>query len=78
MGVNCDIIDDNSSDEEIVDKSPENACLGYRSDSSSQCVPSSAPKETGSGSVISNYTRNKRRMLVHKGDRPLWKESLMT
>ena len=64
--IDCEIVDDNSYDEKIDDQSPENSCLGDRFDSSS-----------GSGPVISNYKRNKRRLLVYKGGRPLWKESLI-
>ena len=33
--IDCEIVDDNSYDEKIDDQSPENSCLGDRSDSSS-------------------------------------------
>ena len=53
----CEIVENNSSEEEIEEQCHENARVSNQSDpsSSSQSVPSSAQTETGSGKAISNY-----------------------
>ena len=55
--IDCEIVDNNSSEEEIDEQSHESALLRNQSDpsSSSQSVPSSAPTETGSDKTVSNY-----------------------
>ena len=55
--IDCEIVDNNSSEEEIDEQSHESALLRNQSDpsSSSQSVPSSAPTETGSDKTASNY-----------------------
>jgi hypothetical protein len=55
--IDCEMVDNNSSEEEIDEKSHESALVSNQLDpsSSSQSVPSSAPTETGSGKAISNY-----------------------
>jgi hypothetical protein len=47
--IDCEIVDNNSSEEKIDEQSRESALLSNQSDpsSSSQSVPSSAPTETG-------------------------------